>query len=242
MRAALYAAALAALLAAWQVAALVVGKPYLPPPAEVAAQMASDSWLLAYNLLATLRRIAISALIALVLGIAAGLSATWLPERVSASFIRALVLLTYPVPHLALTPIFLHLFGIEASKIAIISLIALYPIALSVMEWAQRFPRDLASLIYVMGGGRRDVVKYVVLPSSLPGVLTGVRIAVSTAYSVSFIAESLAVTDGLGALIYTSWHRLEFARMYAAIVTLSAAGLASYALLAWLERRAVKWA
>jgi ABC-type proline/glycine betaine transport system permease subunit len=140
----------------------------------------------------------------------------------------------------SLLPILIHLFGIEASKIALISLIAFYPIALSVMEWSQRYPRDLATLIYAMGGRRRDVMRYVVLPSALPGIVTGLKIALSTAHSVSFIAESLALTDGLGALIYDSWHRLDFLEMYAAIITLGVAGAATYAAMTTLEKKLIK--
>lgn len=93
--------------------------------------------------------------------------ASWLSERVSANLLKAAVLLTYPIPHVALLPILLYFLGIEASKVALISLIAFYPVALSMMEWTQRFPRDLTALIYTMGGGRRAVVVYVVPPPFL---------------------------------------------------------------------------
>ena len=237
-----YIAALASLLVLWQIAAYVVNKPYLPPFTDVAMRAASDHQILLKNLASTLARIAAATTLALAAGLACGLAASWLTERTSANLLKALILLTYPIPHVALLPILLHLFGIEASKIALISLIAFYPIALSVMEWSQRYPRDLAALIYAMGGRRRDVVRYVVLPSALPGIVTGLKIALNTAYSVSFIAESLALTDGLGALIYDSWHRLDFLEMYAAIITLGAAGVATYAAMTTLEKKLIKWA
>ncbi len=236
-----YLAALIILLALWQAAAYVVNKPYLPPLTDVVARALRDGPTLAKNLAATLARVGAAASIALASGIAAGLAASWLSERVSANLLRAAVLLTYPIPHVALLPILLHLFGVEASKVALMSLIAFYPVALSVMEWTQRFPRDLAALIYTMGGGRLAVVRYVVLPSALPGIITGLKIALNTAYSVSFIAESLALTDGLGALIYDSWHRLDFAEMYAAILTLSAAGVLTYAAMSALEKKLTEW-
>ncbi len=237
-----YLAALVLLLVLWQVAAYVVNKPYLPPFTDVAMRAASDHQTLLKNLASTLARIAAATALALAAGLAGGLAASWLSERTSANLLKAFILLTYPIPHVALLPILLHLFGIEASKIALISLIAFYPIALSVMEWSQRYPRDLAALIYTMGGRRRDVVRYVVLPSALPGIVTGLKIALNTAYSVSFIAESLALTDGLGALIYDSWHRLDFLEMYAAIITLGTAGVATYAAMTTLEKKLIKWA
>jgi ABC-type nitrate/sulfonate/bicarbonate transport system, permease component len=237
-----YIAAFLLLLALWQTAGYVVNKPYLPPFIDVALRVAHEHQLLLKNLASTAARIAAAVLIALPAGLAGGLAAGWLSERVSANLVKAAILLTYPIPHVALLPILLHLFGVEASKIALISLIAFYPIALSVMEWSQRYPRDLAGMIYTMGGGRLDVIRYVVLPSSLPGILTGLRIALNTAYSVAFIAESLALTDGLGALIYDSWHRLDFLLMYAAILTLGAAGVATYAAMSYVEKKLIKWA
>lgn len=236
-----YLAALALLLALWQIAVLIVNKPYLPAFTDVIIRASQDAPPLINNLVATLTRVAASATIALVTGLAAGLAAVWLSERVSANLLKALILLTYPIPHVAFLPILLHFFGVETSKVVLMSLIIFYPIALSVMEWAQRFPRDLAAQIYTMGGGVREVVKYVVLPSALPGIITGLKIALNTAYSVSFIAESLALTDGLGALIYNSWHRLDFTLMYAAILTLSAAGIITYSAMNILEKKIIKW-
>jgi len=131
-----YLAALVSLFVLWQIAAYVVNKPYLPPFTDVAMRAASDHQTLLRNLASTLARIAVATALALAAGLACGLAASWLTERTSANLLKALILLTYPIPHVALLPILLHLFGIEASKIALISLIAFYPIALSVMEWS----------------------------------------------------------------------------------------------------------
>ncbi|MEZ0318615.1 MAG: ABC transporter permease subunit [Pyrobaculum sp.] len=236
-----YITAGALILLAWEASALLIAKPYLPQFTQVALRLVYDSHIYLQNLAATLGRVFTSTLLALAAGLAAGLAATWLPDKLGSSLLKSAILLTYPIPHVALLPVLLYIFGIESSKIMLMSLIAFYPIALSVMEWAQRFPRDLAALIYTMGGGRADVVKYVVIPSSLPGIITGLKIALSTAYSVSFIAESLALTDGVGALIYNYWHRLDFVGMWAGIVTLAAAGIATYFAMTYIERKILKW-
>ncbi|MEM1598269.1 MAG: ABC transporter permease subunit [Pyrobaculum sp.] len=236
-----YIATVALILLAWEASSLLVDKPYLPPFSQVALRLINDSQIYLQNLAATLGRVFTSTIVALVAGLSAGLAATWLPDKLGTSILKSAILLTYPIPHVALLPVLLHIFSIESSKIVLMSLIAFYPVALSVMEWAQRFPRELAALIYTMGGGRVDVVRYVVIPSSLPGIITGLKIALNTAYSVSFIAESLVLTDGVGALIYNHWHRLDFVGMWAGIVTLAAAGIATYFAMTYIERKILKW-
>ncbi len=91
-----YLAALALILALWQIAALIVNKPYLPAFTDVIIRASQDAPILVNNLVATLTRVAISVAVALVAGLAAGLAAVWLSERVSANLLKALILLTYP--------------------------------------------------------------------------------------------------------------------------------------------------
>lgn len=234
-------AALALTLACtlWQVVAIAADKPYLPRLESVAVKLYAE---LAYgklleDLLTTLRRVFLSILVASATGIPLGL----LSARVSTGYriLRPLILATYPIPHVTLIPILLWILGVEYSKVGVISLIAFYPIAVSTMEWSLRSPREYEDLVETMGGGMYHKLRYVVIPSIIPGVLTGLRIAASTAYAVVFIAESFVLTGGIGAYIEESWHRLDYAGVYSGIVLLSAAGIATYTLI-WLIERAYR--
>lgn len=233
-------ATLILLLALWHVAATMFEKPYLPTPAQVVAELHKSfiSGVLVENTLITLRRVVTALLLALTLGLLSGLlaSRTIIGSRV----LRPLILATYPIPHVTLIPILIWILGVEWSKIAVISIITYYPIAISTMEWATRTPREYEDLVKSMGGSKLHLIIYVVIPYIIPGLLTGLRIAVSTAYAVVFIAESFVLTGGLGALIEDSWHRLNYPAVYAYVITLATLGITSYTMIWAFEKAYMK--
>ncbi len=233
-------ATLILLLTLWHVAATTFEKPYLPTPAKVVAELHKSfiSGVLVENTLITLRRVVTALLLALTLGLLSGLlaSRTIIGNRV----LRPLILATYPIPHVTLIPILIWILGVEWSKIAVISIITYYPIAISTMEWATRTPREHEDLVKSMGGSKLHLIIYVVIPYIIPGLLTGLRIAVSTAYAVVFIAESFVLTGGLGALIEDSWHRLNYPAVYAYVITLATLGITSYTMIWTFEKAYMK--
>jgi len=222
------------------VAATTFEKPYLPTPAQVVAELHKSfiSGVLMENTLITLRRVVTALLLALTLGLLSGLlaSRTIIGSRV----LRPLILATYPIPHVTLIPILIWILGVEWSKIAVISIITYYPIAISTMEWATRTPREYEDLVKSMGGSKLHLIIYVVIPYIIPGLLTGLRISVSTAYAVVFIAESFVLTGGLGSLIEDSWHRLNYPAVYAYVITLATLGITSYTMIWALEKAYMK--
>ncbi|MEN2999397.1 MAG: ABC transporter permease subunit [Acidilobaceae archaeon] len=239
LRTAYFLLALLLLVALWEAAATAYQRPYLPHAGEIGGKLWRElsAGGLAEDLQISLRRIAMSLLISSLTGISLGLVAA----RVDYGnrLLRPIILATYPMPHITLIPILLWLLGVEGSKIAVISLITFYPIALSTMEWALRTPREYEELVENMGGSSWHKLTYVVLPSILPGVLTGLRIAVSTAFAVVFVAESFVLTGGVGAYIEESWHKLDYAGVYAGMIALSLSGITAYSLI-WLVERAYR--
>ncbi|MFZ8792296.1 MAG: ABC transporter permease [Acidilobaceae archaeon] len=233
-------ATLILLFALWHVAATTFEKPYLPTPAQVVAELHKSfiSGVLVENTLITLRRVVTALLLALTLGLLSGLLAS--RTIVGSRVLRPLILATYPIPHVTLIPILIWILGVEWSKIAVISIITYYPIAISTMEWATRTPREYEDLVKSMGGSKLHLIIYVVIPYVIPGLLTGLRIAVSTAYAVVFIAESFVLTGGLGALIEDSWHRLNYPAVYAYVITLATLGITSYTMIWTFEKAYMK--
>jgi len=224
------------LLTLWHIVAITFKKPYLPSPVLVTLkfyELLSTGFLLE-NILITLKRVVIALSLALILGLSSGLLAS--RTRIGNGILRPVILATYPIPHITLIPVLLWILGVEWSKIAIITIITYYPIALSTMEWAIRTPREYEDLVKSMGGSRLHLLTYVVIPYIIPGLLTGLRISVSTAYAIVFIAESFVLTGGLGALIEESWHRLDYPAVYAYVLILSALGVISYVIVWILEK------
>jgi len=231
------------LILLWQSLSIALNKNYFPPFSNVIERFYENilNGIFVKNAISSLTRILVAMLISLASGFAVGILITWFRIGYISNFIKVLVFLSYPIPHITLLPILFYFFYVEWSKIVLISIIIFYPLTLSIIEWSSRFPRDLGDLIYVMGGGRFDLFRYVILPSSLPGILTGVRISFNTAYAVVFIVESLVGSDGLGYLIYNYWHILDYEDMYSAIIMLSILGVSTYLILLYLERKLLKW-
>ncbi len=233
------ALSLSVFIALWYVASSISGKPYMPSPASVAfkAYLEAFQGNLIDNTIITLKRVLTALAIATALGFSTGLAAG--KTSLGSRSLRPFILATYPIPHATLIPILLWILGVEWSKIGVIAMITYYPIAVSAMEWSMRTPRDYEDLIDSMGGNFMHKILYVTIPYMIPGFLTGLRMAVSVAYAIVFLAESFVLTGGLGAYIEESWHRLDYEGVYVGVVTLSILGVTSYTIL-WLLEKAYR--
>jgi ABC-type nitrate/sulfonate/bicarbonate transport system permease component len=231
-----------ALLAVWQLTAMLVDKPVLPPPADVlkAFILSLPEELGRHFLVSSLRVIASIALAvaaAVPVGLAIGLSP--IADRLAAP----LIYLLYPIPKIVFLPIVILLLGIgNVSKVFIIALILFFQILVVVRDEASNLRPELIASVRSLGAGRRAVFRFVYLPACLPAVLTSLRVSVGTAIAVLFFAESFATTSGLGYfIIVETWGRLAYTEMYAGVVAMSLLGLALYFVVDGLERRLCPW-
>jgi ABC-type nitrate/sulfonate/bicarbonate transport system permease component len=231
-----------ALLAVWQLAAMLTDKPVLPPPADVlkAFILSLPEELGRHLLVSSLRVIASIALAvaaAVPIGLAIGLSP--IADRLAAP----LIYLLYPIPKIVFLPIVILLLGIgNVSKVFIIALILFFQILVVVRDEASNLRPELIASVRSLGAGRRAVFRFVYLPACLPAVLTSLRVSVGTAIAVLFFAESFATTSGLGYfIIVETWGRLAYTEMYAGVVAMSLLGLALYFVVDGLERRLCPW-
>ncbi len=230
------------LLVAWQIAAMLIDKPVLPPPADVlkAFVLSLPEDLGRHLLVSSLRVIASIALAvtaAVPIGLAIGLSPV--ADRIAAP----LIYLLYPIPKIVFLPVIILLLGIgNVSKVFIIALILFFQILVVVRDEASNLRPELIASVRSLGAGRRAVFRFVYLPACLPAVLTSLRISVGTAIAVLFFAESFATTSGLGYyIIVETWGRLAYAEMYAGVVAMSLLGLTLYFVVDGLERRLCPW-
>ena len=92
-----------------------------------------------------------------------------------------------------------------------------------------------------MGTSDLDMFRKVILPASIPSIVSGMRLAVKSSIFAVIGAEMLAAKSGLGFLIQQSQLMMETADMYAGIITMTAIGLLVNYLLVWFERWATAW-
>lgn len=243
-RAPLYGAAatVAALFAVWAGAAAAVAKPFLPGPSVALGAlgaMALDGSLwphAAASLWRVVAALAIAFPPAAALGLAAGRS-----KRVDA-VVSPLLYVVHPLPKAAFLPIIMLTLGLgEASKVTLVALIVFSQVAVSVRDAARRIPSQLVDSVRSLGAGRGGVLRYALLPALLPDTLTALRVSLGTSVAVLFLAETFATETGLGYLIVDSWARVDYPEMYAAILALSALGLALFASVDLAERLLCPW-
>ena len=143
---------------------------------------------------------------------------------------------------LALLPVFMLVLGIgETSKIAIVLYACFFPILLSTVTGVANVDPQLLRSAQVLGLSPISIFRKVVFPAAIPTIFTGVRISGAAAILVLIAAEMIGATAGLGFLINYAQYNFLIPKMYAAIITTSAIGVAvNYGLVA-LERRFSRW-
>ncbi len=230
-----------AVLLIWQLLAMLLKRDILPTPLAVAQSFIENFGIIAQHFVASGLRVIVSIVIAVFLAVPAGLGMGQIP-RLNRIF-SPLVYITYPIPKIVFFPIILLFFGAtEFSKILIIVLILFFQILVPVRDEALNLRPELLNSVKSLGAGRRALFRFVYLPSSLPIVLTTVRLSVGTAVAVLYFTEVTATLLGLGYYIFlTSSTLFDYAATYAGAVAMGVLGLVLYFFIDWLEKRLCPW-
>jgi ABC-type nitrate/sulfonate/bicarbonate transport system permease component len=234
--------ALIALLTLWQILAMLVARPVLPPPGRVLVAFAQEApRSLGQHFSASLLRVVSGITLAIATAAPAGLvlGQSRRVNRLAAPFIYLL----YPVPKVVLVPIILLTLGVgELPKVGIIALILYFQILVLVRDAASSIRPELLMSVRSLGAGRRALFRFVYVPATLPAVLTAVRQSIGTAVAVLYIAELFATRYGLGYYIFLQGSTLfDYPRMYAGILGMSLLGFSLAAAVDALERRVCPW-
>ena len=202
------------LLAWWSVTqAGWVSHLFLPTPAEVIT-MAQSIWAEGYanatlweHVSASLARILSAAAIAVLLGIPVGLLMGL--NRWAKGVLDTPIEFYWPLPPLAYLPLMIIWLGIgEASKITLLTLAMFAPIVLSAQAGVRALPIERVNAALTLGASRWQLFTEVVLPSALPEILTGIRIALGVGWGTLVAAELIAANRGIGYLIMSASHFL----------------------------------
>ena len=195
----------------WTVAALQLISPlFLPPPQQVLAKlltiagpqgfMDATLW---QHLAASLTRIVLALLAAVVIGIPVGIAMGLSPTV--RGILDPVIELYRPVPPLAYLPLMVIWFGIgETSKILLIYLAIFAPVAMSALAGVKSAQQVRIRAAQSLGASRAQVLWFVILPGALPEILTGLRIGLGVGWSTLVAAELIAATRGLGFMVQSA--------------------------------------
>ncbi|MBB3259477.1 taurine transport system permease protein [Paraburkholderia bannensis] len=242
------AATLGSLLGLWWLASHLQWLPpvLLPTPEAVLRKLVRlytdgfDDATLTQHLAASLSRIALAFALALVTAIPAGIAIA--TSRIARGVLDPVIEFYRPVPPLAYLPLMVIWFGIgELSKVLLIYFTIFAPLAIATASGASRVAKSRLLAAQSLGATRLQLLVHVVLPSALPEILTGVRIALGAGWSTLVAAELIAATRGLGFMVYSASRFLVTDVVIAGILLIGAIALVLELGLRALQRKLTPW-
>jgi nitrate/nitrite transport system permease protein len=225
---------LACLVLLWQLIASTSNSG-IPKPLETwtqAVQVFSDPFYsegpndqgIGWNVLASLQRVAIGFGLAALVGIPAGFAIGRF-EFLSRMF-NPLISLLRPVSPLAWLPIGLLVFkGADPAAIWTIFICSIWPMIINTAVGVQRVPQDYMNVARVLNLSEWKIFTKILFPAVLPYLLTGVRLAVGTAWLVIVAAEMLTGGVGIGFWVWDEWNNLNVMNIIIAIFVIGIVGL-----------------
>jgi ABC-type nitrate/sulfonate/bicarbonate transport system permease component len=214
----------------------------LPAPSEAwqAFVELAESGNLWRHLNASLSRLAIGWSAGTVLGVLCGL-AIGLFSLARAS-LGPLVSALFPVPKIAMLPLFIIWFGIgEGSKVATILFGTFFPTVIATYGGVDNVDRGLIRMGQSFGLSWLSIVRKIVLPGALPAILSGFRISASIAIILLVAAEMIAAEYGVGAYILLAGSLMATDQLIAGVAMLSMLGLTVGWVISKAERFALAW-
>ena len=232
------------LLAIWELICQsgAVSSLFLPAPTAIISallQMIADGEIgvsLAASLYRILAGFSIGSLIGLAVGLVTGTSA--LMDKIGTPIVNAI----YPIPKIALLPLFILWLGIgELSKVTIIALGVFFPVAMNTYSGVKNVDTLLLKVAASFNASWWMTMKSVVLPNALPMIFAGLRLAAGTSLLLLVAAEMIAAQVGIGALILHYGDLMITDRLMAGVIVLSLLGIVFNLILQFLERKAIPW-
>ena len=230
------------LLLAWEIYGQLLNPILLSSPTAVVSAglgMIADGSLpqaLEESLIVLSLGLASGVAVGVTLGLLAGRSETL------AALLEFPVNAVYATPAVALIPIIVLWFGFEmTAKVVVVFLFVVFPVLINTTRGVREVDPELIEVARTFCSSERRMWKDLILPSALPYIVTGIRLAIGRALIGVIVAEYYTALSGLGFLITRSANSFQTARMFVPIVVLALLGVILTALLEWAERRLVRW-
>lgn len=214
----------------------------LPRPSDVLETFVQlyQSGLLWKHLTPSLTRLLVGALFGVSVGISVGVFIGLF------SYVRSglvpLVAAIFPIPKIALLPLFVIWFGIdEGSKYALIAFGTFTPTVVATYGAVDNVDRTLIRMGQSFGLSWWSIVRKIVLPGAMPGILSGLRISLAIAIILLVAAEMLGAEYGIGAYILEAGSLYDLERLFVGVAILSVLGVGVSAAIGAVERYLLRW-
>jgi taurine transport system permease protein len=239
---------LVSILLAWYAIARfrLVSELFVPHPLSVwqaFVDIATDGYrggTLLHHLLDSLHRVLAGFSLAVVTAVPLGLAIGY-SSKVQAVF-DPLIEFYRPLPPLAYYTLLVVWLGIEnESKIALLYLAAFPPLSVNAMAGVRSVPAERVQGARCLGASRWQVFRYVVFPSCLPDIFTGMRVSIGFTYTTLVAAEMVAATSGIGWMVLDASKFLRSDVIFMGNIVMGLTGIALDRIIRIAERRLVPW-
>lgn len=219
----------------WEIPAYI-----LPAPLEILEVILVRREILMEHALVTLAEIGAGFMLALIVGVVAGIliHSSKLLERA----LLPLVIASQTIPVFAIAPLLVLWFGYGiGSKVVMAAIIVFFPIVINTVEGLRAADRDLIDMLTIMEASQTQIFFKVRVPQALPFLFAGVKIGIAVSVIGAVIGEWVGAQKGLGFLMVHANAQLQVGLVFAAIGCLSALGVGLYGLVSLVERKVVYW-
>ena len=227
----------------WQLGCSISGVDplVLPPPTDIGKSLWADRVLLGDALAVTAGELLLGLLVAFLVSVACAF-AIHMSQTLRGSLYPLLIASqTVPIPVVA--SLLVVWLGYDlAPKVAIVALVAFFPVVVATLEALAAVSQRLPRLAESFGASRMQAFRLVEAPAALPGALAGMKIAVVISVIGAVFAEQSGGDSGLGFVIQQALPQLLTARAWAAVVVLAALALALFGMIGLAQRLLVPWA
>lgn len=229
-------------LLAWQIFVLVYNVPpyLLPSPTAIGSAfynqlptLLKNGWVTVYEMIAGY---------ALAVGIAVPLAIAITSSKKFNELVMPTMLFFQIVPKVAIAPLFLVWFGVGTTpKVLVAFLISFFPIVIDAAVGLRSMPQEMGDLARSMGASRWQVFAQFRLPTSLPYLFSGLKVAATLAIAGTVVGEFVGADRGLGYLLLVTNSNMETSLMFATILALTIIGLVFYYAVELVEALLIPW-
>lgn len=230
----------ALLLLLWEIGARATGNPFFPTLAAIGASLFANAGVIAAQIVETLRRAAIglgfACLVMIPLGAAIG------RIKLLGDIFEPIVNMLRPLPPPAVAPIALLFAGAgDGGKIAMIVFTCSFPVLIGAIDGVRANHPMLTNVARSLRLSKLETIALIDLPSALPVIMTGIRLAVAAALLVSVVAEMLLTTNGIGVYLLRAQENFRIADGLAGVVAVAVVGYLVNYLFLRFDRKVLAW-
>ena len=225
----------------WLVRAEFVPSFIIPAPTSVIV-MIIENWrpLIMEHLSATMLEFFLGFTFSIISGVVLAVSMFF--SKTVEKMLYPTVIISQMVPIVALSPIFVLWFGYSIwSKVAVTVIMSFFSIVVGTYDGLKSSDKEYVELLRSMGATRFQIFMKLHIPMALPSFFSGLKLAIVYALVGATIGEWLGASQGLGYYSRRMSGNLNAEGVFAAITILTIVGIFLFALISWIEKRALRW-